>query len=77
MGMTALACLCLGIFPTVMINWMDAVSVMLVRGKLAESAGAFGRPWLTPIPPLRATYSGPSQPHGYGDDGAPATALRM
>ncbi|MBI5097448.1 MAG: hydrogenase 4 subunit B [Nitrospirae bacterium] len=59
MGMTALACLCLGIFPTVMINWMDAVSVMLVRGKLAESAGAFGWLWLTPISHERASYSGP------------------
>lgn len=59
MGMTAIACLCLGIFPTIMINWMDAVSVMLVKGKLSESAGKFGWLWLTPISHERASYSGP------------------
>ena len=49
MGMTAIACLCLGIFPTAMIRWMDVIAAGL-SGELSESAGAFGWIWLTPIP---------------------------
>lgn len=59
MGMTAAACLCLGIFPTAMIRWMDVVAAGFVGGELSESAGAFGWMWLTPISHDRASYSGP------------------
>ncbi len=59
MGMTAIACLCLGIFPTAMIRWMDVIAVGFVGGELSESAGAFGWIWLTPISHERASYSGP------------------
>ncbi|MEK6713367.1 MAG: hydrogenase 4 subunit B, partial [Nitrospirota bacterium] len=59
MGMTAIACLCLGIFPTAMIRWMDVIAAGFVGGELSESAGAFGWIWLTPISHERASYSGP------------------
>jgi len=59
MGMTAIACLCLGIFPTAMIRWMDIIAAGYVGGELSESAGAFGWMWLTPISHERASYSGP------------------
>ena len=59
MGMTAIACLGLGIFPTAMIRWMDVIAAGFVGGELSESAGAFGWIWLTPISHERASYSGP------------------
>jgi len=59
MGMTAIACLLLGIFPTAMIRWMDVIASGFVGGELSESAGAFGWIWLTPISHERASYSGP------------------
>ena len=59
MGLSAIACLCLGIFPTGIIHWMDIIAAGFVGGELSESAGAFGWIWLTPISHDRASYSGP------------------
>ncbi|MCC7201641.1 MAG: hydrogenase 4 subunit B [Nitrospirae bacterium] len=59
MAMTAIACLCLGIFPTAVIHWMDIIAGRFVGGELSESAGASGWMWLTPISHERASYSGP------------------
>jgi formate hydrogenlyase subunit 3/multisubunit Na+/H+ antiporter MnhD subunit len=58
MMLAACACLCLGIFPTVFIDWMDIVPEILVGGKLSMSATASGWMWLTPVAPERASYSG-------------------
>ena len=59
MIMTAVSCLCLGIFPTLVIEWMDIIPEQLVGSKLSSSAGAYGWMWLTPIAHERASYSGP------------------
>jgi len=59
MIMAAMTCLLLGVFPTVVIDWMDVLSEQLVGSKLSTSAGVFGWMWLTPIAPERASYSGP------------------
>ncbi len=60
-GMVAAAatCLCLGIFPTLMINWMDSLTGQLLGLKLSASAGAGGWMWLTPVAAERASYSAP------------------
>lgn len=58
MILTAGTCLCLGIFPTVFIDWMDTVPAQLVGAKLSISATASGWMWLTPVAKERASYSG-------------------
>ncbi|MBI2355510.1 MAG: hydrogenase 4 subunit B [Deltaproteobacteria bacterium] len=58
MLLAALTCFLLGIFPTVVITWMDVLSRQMVGGKIATSAGAFGWMWLTPYSHERASYSG-------------------
>ncbi len=58
MILAASACLLLGIFPTVLIDWMDVVPEKLVGGRLAMSATASGWMWLTPVASERASYSG-------------------
>ncbi|MGC2061828.1 MAG: hydrogenase 4 subunit B [Thermodesulfovibrionales bacterium] len=58
MTLAAFACLFLGIFPTVFIDWMDIVPEQLVGGKLSMSATASGWMWLTPVAQDRASYSG-------------------
>ncbi|NJD55200.1 MAG: hydrogenase 4 subunit B [Nitrospirae bacterium] len=59
MIMAAALCLCFGILPTLVIDWMDTVSGQLVGTRIGESAGAFGWMWLTPVARERASYSGP------------------
>jgi formate hydrogenlyase subunit 3/multisubunit Na+/H+ antiporter MnhD subunit len=59
MLLAAMSCLGLGIFPTVVIDWLDVVPEQLVGSTIASSAGAFGWMWLTPIAHERASYSGP------------------
>ena len=59
MIMAALACFCLGIFPTLVIGWMDSIPQQLVGTGLVTSAGTFGWMWLTPVAYERASYSGP------------------
>jgi len=54
----AFTCLCLGVFPTLFIEWMDIIPTQLVGSKLAASAGAYGWMWLTPVSYERASYSG-------------------
>lgn len=58
MIMAAAACLLLGIFPTVVVEWMDIIPEQLIGSKISTSAGAAGWMWLTPIAPERASYSG-------------------
>ncbi|MBI5102508.1 MAG: hydrogenase 4 subunit B [Nitrospirae bacterium] len=58
MMFAAAACLCLGIFPTAFIDWMDIVPEQLVGDRLSVSATAGGWMWLTPVAPDRASYSG-------------------
>ena len=55
----ALTCLGLGVFPTLMIKWMDPLAEELVGGTIAASASGFGWMWLTPIAAERASYSAP------------------
>lgn len=59
MIMAALACFCLGIFPTLVIEWLDAIPQQLLGARIGTSAGAFGWMWLTPVAYERASYSGP------------------
>lgn len=59
MVMSAIACLVLGVFPTIVIRWMDIVPEQLVGGTLTTTAGEFGWLWLTPISHSRASYSAP------------------
>jgi formate hydrogenlyase subunit 3/multisubunit Na+/H+ antiporter MnhD subunit len=59
MLLTALTCLGLGVFPTVIIKWMDPIAEELVGGTIAASASGFGWMWLTPIAAERASYSAP------------------
>jgi formate hydrogenlyase subunit 3/multisubunit Na+/H+ antiporter MnhD subunit len=58
MLLAATTCFGLGIFPTVVINWMDILAEKLVGAKLATTAGKFGWMWLTPYAHERASYSG-------------------
>jgi hypothetical protein len=55
----AVACLLLGVFPTVVIEWMSGVSGELAGDTIANSASGFGWVWLTPIAAERASYSAP------------------
>ncbi len=59
MIMAAFACLLLGIFPTVLIGWLDTIPEQLLGTKIATTAGVFGWMWLTPVAYERASYSGP------------------
>jgi NADH:ubiquinone oxidoreductase subunit 5 (subunit L)/multisubunit Na+/H+ antiporter MnhA subunit len=59
MILAALTCFCLGILPTVVIDWMDAIPERLVGSTIASSATGFGWMWLTPVSHERASYSGP------------------
>jgi NADH:ubiquinone oxidoreductase subunit 5 (subunit L)/multisubunit Na+/H+ antiporter MnhA subunit len=59
MIMAAVLCLCFGILPTLVIDWMDNVPEQLVGTRIGTTAGAFGWMWLTPVAPERASYSGP------------------
>lgn len=58
MMLAAVTCFLLGIFPTVVIRWMDVLTERLVGGNIGITAGKFGWMWLTPIAPERASYSG-------------------
>jgi len=59
MLLAALACLGLGVLPTIVIKWMDPIAGELVGGTIAGSASGFGWMWLTPIAAERASYSAP------------------
>jgi NADH:ubiquinone oxidoreductase subunit 5 (subunit L)/multisubunit Na+/H+ antiporter MnhA subunit len=59
MILSALTCFCLGILPTVVIDWMDVIPERLVGSTIASSATGFGWMWLTPVAHERASYSGP------------------
>ncbi|MBI5893549.1 MAG: hydrogenase 4 subunit B [Deltaproteobacteria bacterium] len=59
MMLSAASCFILGIFPTIIIDWMDIIPEQLTGSKIATSAGAFGWLWLTPVSHERASYSGP------------------
>ncbi|RPI36365.1 MAG: hydrogenase 4 subunit B [Nitrospiraceae bacterium] len=58
MIMAAVSCLCLGILPTMVIDWMDTLSAQLTGARIGASAGAYGWMWLTPVAPESASYSG-------------------
>ncbi|MBI4686983.1 MAG: hydrogenase 4 subunit B, partial [Nitrospirae bacterium] len=58
MMLAALACIALGILPTVFIEWTDMLLERLAGARLSASASAGGWMWLTPIAPERASYSG-------------------
>lgn len=58
MGLLAVLCLLLGIFPTSAIQAMAPVTRLLV-GEALPSASAQGWLWLTPISPRVASYSAP------------------
>jgi hydrogenase-4 component B len=58
MMLAALTCFLLGIFPTFVIRWMDALTGQLMGKYIGTTAGAFGWMWLTPIAHERASYSG-------------------
>lgn len=53
MGFLALACLALGLFPGVLIGWLDPV----VREMVGQGLGPQGWLWLTPVSAERASYS--------------------
>ena len=57
-GLLALLCLLLGVFPTWVIQLIDAVPLQILGGGLPQ-AGAQGWLWLTPVSPQTASYSGP------------------
>ena len=59
MSLAVLACLGLGIFPTIVIGWMDTVTKGLTGAGIGASAQAHGWMWLTPVSAERASYSGP------------------
>ncbi|MBF0318635.1 MAG: hydrogenase 4 subunit B [Nitrospirae bacterium] len=59
MMLAALTCLCFGILPSVIIDWMDNISANLLGATLNTTAGVYGWMWLTPVDPERASYSGP------------------
>ncbi len=58
MMLAAVTCFLLGIFPTIVISWMDALTGHLMGKYIGASAGALGWMWLTPIAHERASYSG-------------------
>ena len=58
MLLAAVSCLALGVFPPLVIDWMDAVTQQLVGMKIGSPIGGFGWLWLTPVAAERASYSG-------------------
>lgn len=58
MGLSALACLALGVLPTTIIKWIDIIPQYLLGATLSDSAASHGWMWLTPIASERASYSG-------------------
>jgi NADH:ubiquinone oxidoreductase subunit 5 (subunit L)/multisubunit Na+/H+ antiporter MnhA subunit len=58
MLLAAIACLALGIFPPLVIDWMDAVTQQLVGMKIGSPVSGLGWLWLTPVAAQRASYSG-------------------
>jgi NADH:ubiquinone oxidoreductase subunit 5 (subunit L)/multisubunit Na+/H+ antiporter MnhA subunit len=58
MLLAAASCLALGVFPPLVIDWMDAVTQQLVGARIGAPASALGWLWLTPVAPERASYSG-------------------
>ncbi|MBI5562055.1 MAG: hydrogenase 4 subunit B [Deltaproteobacteria bacterium] len=59
MGLAAVMCVGLGLFPTFVIGWMDPITKGLVGASIGSSAQAFGWMWLTPVASARASYSAP------------------
>jgi formate hydrogenlyase subunit 3/multisubunit Na+/H+ antiporter MnhD subunit len=59
MLLAAVICLVLGIFPTVIIGWMDPLTEQLVGDAISSSASGLGWLWLTPVSHERASYSAP------------------
>ncbi len=59
MLLAALTCLGLGVFPTLVIGWMDPLADYLVGGAIGASASGLGWVWLTPIAAERASYAAP------------------
>ncbi len=57
-GFLAVLCLLCGIFPTTVLQWLNAVPQQLLGRGLSE-ATAHGWLWLTPIAPQTASYSAP------------------
>jgi formate hydrogenlyase subunit 3/multisubunit Na+/H+ antiporter MnhD subunit len=58
MLLAAVTCFLLGIFPTLVIRWMDVLTERLVGGTIGSASGTFDWLRLTPIAPERASYSG-------------------
>ena len=58
MLLAAVACLALGVFPPLVIDWMDAVTQQLVGMKIGSPVSGLGWLWLTPVAAERASYSG-------------------
>ncbi|MBI5343891.1 MAG: hydrogenase 4 subunit B [Deltaproteobacteria bacterium] len=59
MILAGLACLFLGVLPTVVIGWMGAIPERLVGAKAASASGQLNWMWLTPVSAERASYSAP------------------
>jgi len=59
MSLAALSCLSLGVFPNLVIGWLDIIPEMLVSGRISPTAEASGWLWLTPVAAERASYSAP------------------
>lgn len=59
MALAAVSCLLLGVFPTLVINWMDSITQKMLGATISSSASGFGWMWLTPISHERASYSAP------------------
>jgi formate hydrogenlyase subunit 3/multisubunit Na+/H+ antiporter MnhD subunit len=57
-GFLATLCLLAGVFPTTLLQWLNAVPGQLLGRGLSE-ATAHGWLWLTPIAPQTASYSAP------------------
>jgi len=58
MLLAAISSLALGVFPPLVIDWMDAVTQQLVGMKIGSPVGGLGWLWLTPVAAQRASYSG-------------------
>jgi len=58
MLMAAATCLCLGILPTIFIEWVDIIAEQYVGSTISLSASQYGWMWLTPVSYERASYSG-------------------
>jgi formate hydrogenlyase subunit 3/multisubunit Na+/H+ antiporter MnhD subunit len=58
MLLAAVSCLALGVFPPLVIDWMDAVMQQLVGMKIGSPVAGLGWLWLTPVAAQRASYSG-------------------